>query len=288
MSTRSLLAVPTGDTWRGRYCHSDGYPSHQLVTLLALVARDGLEPVRAVLTEDNTGWSYLDADPNWQPSDEWRQGDERYALVPGYGLAYTDTVVNLPGYSGYQQSHAEDWFDFDAPQDADAQWAYVLGGLDVLVYSNEGRSWTLRGRVAYGDEPDEERLRVIECGENFERCSHMAWRHFPEAAEANVSTCIWVGIEQPGYHDIRELIVNATGERIQLGGSGGIGTAQAPWRFSRTEPLPRSRYWWASSSVGDLRTFRCLKAGYKLDPAYTGVVQTGAGPKLIPGGTVLE
>lgn len=38
----------------------------------------------------------------------------------------------------------------------------------------------------------------------------------------------------------------------------------------------------------DIRAFRVLKAGHRLEPAYDGVVVTSAGPQIIPAGTVLQ
>lgn len=289
MSTRSIIAVPAGGSWRGRYCHSDGYPSHQLRQLLALVARDGLEQVRTTLTETHSGWSYIEADRVDLPS-EWREGDERYAEVPGYGLAYTTKVVALPGNPQYQQISEDEWFSFEEPAESDAEWGYVLDSRNILIYTNDGTTWTLRGRVGYDEQPSAERVRVIECGERFEYCSHMAWAHFPEAEGTHVCAQTWIGIEEPGHHEIRELVVNATGVRIKLNGSGGLGTARDLWDFrSREWPRPGSRYWWSNTSDGDVvRAFRCLKAGYKLAPTYTGIVQTSAGERLIPAGTVLQ
>lgn len=160
MSTRSIVAVPHGDSWRGRYIHSDGYPTARAAQLWALVQRDGLETCRRVLTEEHYGWSSLDPD---EPSIEgvqvpatseeaWKfeygspeyvayqfgpngmYGDGRFAVVPLWGQAFTDTVIKeMSGDNGpYQQVTEDKWLDPSCTDDT--EWAYVLAddGLWVL------------------------------------------------------------------------------------------------------------------------------------------------------------
>jgi hypothetical protein len=152
MGTRSVIAIPEGDGWKGRYCHWDGYPSHQAAILQALVARDGLQTVQQTLTADYYGWSLLQND---QPDiagveprkrevghaadaasiaydfgPEGSYGDGRFANVPGYGVAYT----TLQG-----QSSSDDWITHDG-DNWGTEWAYVLseGGLLVVKQSYDG------------------------------------------------------------------------------------------------------------------------------------------------------
>jgi hypothetical protein len=117
VSTRSIIAVPHGDSWRGRYVHSDGYPTWRARNLWVLVKRGGLEQTRKVLTEDHFGWSQVDDN---QPAGEGR-ADGRWVIVPGWGEAYTP------------EEHPSDrWY---TPEDyGDTEWTYILGddGLRVL------------------------------------------------------------------------------------------------------------------------------------------------------------
>jgi hypothetical protein len=147
MSTRSVIGTVAGDTWRGRYCHSDGYPSHQLTEILALVRRDGVDKVLKTITEDYYGWSFLThtaaASDELPPS----QQDGRFVKVEGYGTAYT-TVRN--------QSAPDDWITADGDTGG-AVYAYVLTRKDVIVYEREYDPdvWALRGRVSYAVEVGE-------------------------------------------------------------------------------------------------------------------------------------
>ena len=162
MSTRSVVAVQAGDGWRGRYVHSDGYPSGVGVTLLKLVERDGLEQVIKTLTQDHYGWSHLSStqpditgikppteldfgacgSPEFvahQFSPKGSNGDGRFANVPGYGVAYTDTVLS-GGHWGthYQQATEDEWHTSESWTDSDCEWAYVLTSAGIHVYENNG------------------------------------------------------------------------------------------------------------------------------------------------------
>ncbi len=70
MGTRSIIAVPEGDGWVGRYCHWDGYPEGVGLSLVENVERLGLERVRGVIMGEPVGWSVvagtdLSLDPVW-------------------------------------------------------------------------------------------------------------------------------------------------------------------------------------------------------------------------------
>lgn len=83
MSTRSVVAVPFGDTWRGRYVHWDGHLVGEVLD--RIVERDGYDRAVQVLTVEHFGWSSLDGigqDPD-------REGSDRFVVVPGYGVAYS-------------------------------------------------------------------------------------------------------------------------------------------------------------------------------------------------------
>lgn len=110
MSTRSVIAVPHGDAWRGHYCHSDGYPTWNGRELFAIVTRDGLEKARWELTEEHYGWSSI-------VHEEMGRSKE---YLSGYGRYYTDQP-------------ADEWY---TPGDTgDTEWVYVLAdnGLWVLT-----------------------------------------------------------------------------------------------------------------------------------------------------------
>lgn len=120
MSTRSSVGTIDADgNYKGRYVHSDGYPTHLAAELAKLIVKtDGaLEYVLKVLTEEHYGWSYLDAD-----EDEPTHGNflgERGEFVSGFGLAYT---------TAQGQSAPEEWVTTEA--DWGTEWAYGFTSTD--------------------------------------------------------------------------------------------------------------------------------------------------------------
>lgn len=289
MSTRSVLAIQTGDTWKGRYCHSDGYPGHMLRVLHELVARDGLEVVRTMLTETHTGWDQITPSrPDLtgvtiNPADtyetypygtlastavEWRDYFEkrmpgRHVNVPGYGIADTSPT----------------WWITQDDTDTDCQWAYVLADKHILVYSSPDE-WVLHGRVRYDEPLDSDMVRFLECGRNYEICAHYANYHFSDAPPS-ISTGTWLGLNPPTENDVHELIVEATGKRIAVGLGGSRGSAQ-----DSADHWASRAYWWLAINRGrdSVRAYRIVKAGYKLEPQYSAVVATSAGEVVLPPG----
>jgi hypothetical protein len=189
MSTRSIIAVPYGDTWRGRYCHCDGYPTGNGRTLWALVKREGLDVTRKVLTEEHYGWSSVDenridisgipafegkyGDPGYPefgtPEHEATifvtvYGDGRFENVPGWGVAYTDTVIERLSEPGepYQQITDDEWL---TPEDTrDTEWFYVLTDAGMIVgQCNWDDPVTYLGEFRWdGKEPNWAKLEGIE------------------------------------------------------------------------------------------------------------------------------
>jgi hypothetical protein len=123
MSTQCIVAVPDGDSFRGRYVHSDGYPSWTGRFLRELVDRDGLNKVIATVVIDHpTGWSMID------PANT-AAADPGTVVVPGYGIAYED------------EPDQREWV---TPDDGEmAEWAYVLAPSGIMVWQND-ESWFQR------------------------------------------------------------------------------------------------------------------------------------------------
>lgn len=156
MGTRSIIAVPLDNGFRGRYCHWGGYPTAMAATLSKIIRRDGIDKARTVLIEEHTGWSVIDG--------EGQRDDHN---VPGYGKAYTGEPD-------------EWWTHKDA--DGGCGWAYVLNDtvISILMPTDDETSWEHVGDLPYDREPTEADLTAFECGAGFERCSHYAWVHVPE------------------------------------------------------------------------------------------------------------
>lgn len=126
MGTRSCVAIPEGDGFRGKYVHWDGYPTHMGKTLYALVDQHGLAEVQRVLVHESAGFSCVD--PRKTELDRFEQ-DGRFLLIPGFGVAYNPDS---------EQGDVEDWItpfaeDESERDDWGTEWAYVLsdGGLVV-------------------------------------------------------------------------------------------------------------------------------------------------------------
>jgi hypothetical protein len=118
VSTRSIIAIPDGDGWKGRYAHCDGYPEWMGRNLWRIVQRDGLEKARSVLVEDNFYWSSVNADQAMHLDDYQRDG--RFAAVVDYGICGTE-----------HQASPDEWITHE--DNSWCQWVYVLGADGLLV-----------------------------------------------------------------------------------------------------------------------------------------------------------
>ena len=142
MSTRSCVAIPQGDSWKGRYVHSDGYPRGVGMILGILYDRDGLDVMTKTLTEAYYGWSYLSGDEDVDL--DLGRKDGRFIAVPDYGVAYT---------TKNGQSSEDDWVT--PYEDWNCEWTYIMtpAGVHVLQarYLDDGKvDWLPRGLVRWG------------------------------------------------------------------------------------------------------------------------------------------
>lgn len=136
MGTRSIIAIPTDDSWKGRYVHWDGYPANMGKELTAIIQRDGYETAVKVLTEDHKSWSSISSR---QPSADPLGG----ITVPGYGVAHMDVPEDqdpwlFPG--------DEDW----------TEWVYLLLPFGIAVYerSNSDEGDLFRGLFDWAENHD--------------------------------------------------------------------------------------------------------------------------------------
>jgi len=132
MSTRSCVAIPQGDGWKGRYVHWDGYPEHMVPTLLDLISRKGVDRVRDVLINWNPGWSFIGQDENMTNN----LGPDRAHFVSDYGLAYTR-----------REQPMDSWI---TDQDSDALWieyVYIIGPKSLTVLESYNDDDTYKHRL---------------------------------------------------------------------------------------------------------------------------------------------
>jgi len=126
MATRSVVAIPAGDGWIGRYVHWDGSPDSRVPVLLELIARDGIDKVRQTIVSDNYGWSHLTPEQGPEITESWYR-DGRFIAVPGYGLAYTREQADAdPNYTDTTSDPV--WIEY----------AYVLGTRSITVMEGTG------------------------------------------------------------------------------------------------------------------------------------------------------
>jgi hypothetical protein len=118
MSTRSCVAIPQGDGWKGRYVHSDGYPEHMVPTLLDLIARKGVDRVRDVLINWNPGWSFVGS---YEGITNYL-GEDRAHFVSDYGLAYSK-----------KEQPMDSWITSEDNDALFIEFVYILGPKSLIV-----------------------------------------------------------------------------------------------------------------------------------------------------------
>lgn len=272
MGTRSIIGIPDGDGFRGRYAHWDGYPSWMGQQLHALVQRDGVDAVRTMLTETHTGWSVIDS--TMAAGKEGQSGP----IEPGWGSYYDEQDVG--------------WIEHTDQDAWDIEWAYVLRDDRITVHQPTGSPRRRRfeymqvGEIMHDRDYAEDDLLVIECGAGFERCKHVVDAHIEDTGCGHMAMTIYLGIEPRGWNEKTAVVIG--GGRVELGGSGSTGTA----RSRRWDPDALVRYWWNSAKNGDgsendIRIAKILKNGYRLDHD-TILAATRDEPELIvAAGTVI-
>jgi hypothetical protein len=228
MSTNGIIARSTGEgTFKGRYHHWDSYPSGLGVALVELYRghfkHDLTHMLTVLLDQHPAGWSTI--------------VQKDFGLKPGYtnvgsrpdGMSIEE-FQNQPLNRRLQcychgARHEED-FLHDEKSDCGAEWAYVfdedekvLHVLDRQKHEVSGEyHWQDVGRIDLATE-DEINWTAIECGENFERCSHYAWYHNLLPKTSNLGTQTWLGNCPLEFHDAIAFIVD--GKRYKATGSGG-------------------------------------------------------------------
>ena len=120
MSTRSIIAKQDGDSWKGRYAHWDGYPSHQGSNIWEFVHRDGFEKATKTFVDDHFYWSTVKA---WQPMEE--ADESRWVVVEGYGIAGNE-----------EQGSPDEWYTPENCKDSWIDYVYVISKGGLLVIRN--------------------------------------------------------------------------------------------------------------------------------------------------------
>jgi len=224
VSTRSVIAR-VGEhegQFRGRYVHADGYPTGMGPTLWTALHghfKNNLAAMLAYLIDAKhaqCGWSALvGKDFNLKPAYTWQKAIadgakyEVYSKRPDY--LRPQCFAGRPGEEPYL------FTEKDFENGTDVEWLYVFDEAERKLFIRDiGAKEDVAIIDLNGEEPN---WVAIECGENFERCSHYAWVHNLQPKTSNLSTQTWLGKRPLEFHDAVAFIVN--GKRLKNSGSGG-------------------------------------------------------------------
>jgi hypothetical protein len=143
--------------------------------------------------------------------------------------------------------------EFTERDDCGAEWAFVFDEDERVLHvchrekhRDTGEPfWNDAGRVEL-DKVGETNWMHIECGDNYERCAHYAWFHFPELRGTDLErlgTAKFLGREPMERHDAIAYVLSGTRYRVTgYGFRGGYAThAQVPAAFRSL--VHDSRYW---------------------------------------------
>ncbi len=224
MSTRSVIARVGEEEgqFRGRYVHADGMPTSMGATLWSLFHghfKNDLSAMLAYLIDAphaQAGWSALvGKDFKLKPGYTWQKATADGAKYEVYSkrLDYRRPQC----YAGRPGEEPYTFTEKDFENGTDVEWLYVFDEAERKLFV---RDVSAKEDVAIidlnGEEPN---WSKIECGENFERCSHYGWVHGLTPKTSNLSTQTWLGNRPLEFHDAIAFIIQ--GKRYIATGSGG-------------------------------------------------------------------
>lgn len=188
-----MVGTVSGTEFQGRYVHSSGYPTWmgpQLVRILARHDGDLARMLHTLTVKHVEGWSYLTekAEPPYD-----FVGPERSVFEPYVGMAYREGGDD------------ELWTGHLGGAPIEVPWGYFFTSTDLT---------TAELVVAYMDDTAEEVLRTpatqlhkltgedwgkAECGQQYERCGHLAWYHvgrdkMPKGTD-RIGMRTWLGLD---------------------------------------------------------------------------------------------
>jgi hypothetical protein len=243
MSTRSCIAFATGqDKWEGRYHHSGGYPEGLGAFLFESFNgyfTQNLDAMKKYLFTDHpAGYSCIIGADLSLPAGYLNDYTAGYGKKPDGSVDHSVVIPKGPRCFCHGDRHED--ADLRTSEDvgtADLEWLYVLEftGKNTIMHVSQPKDTGKKDSEGYrlqtwervvtvdlhGPEPDWD---VIACGDNLERCSHVAEKHFPELAGttmARLSTDKFMGREPLSLDDACTYIVN--GHILKPTGSGTAG-----------------------------------------------------------------
>lgn len=228
MSTRAIIARPTDAGWEGVYSHFDGYPTG-LGKKLHTGCREQFggdvdAMLRFIIDDHLGGWStlgnldatkaagYTDTRPDFATPDEDPVQAAIYKAHVEAPRCYCHS--ERPGDAGDDLRTHE-----DAKDAYDIEWTYICSPEHLMVFKG-CFEMTPVGSVEWDAEVSDERWGTIECGENYERCTHYAWVHFPDlpAEYRDMSMDLLMGARKPEPHDAIGYMVNGVEVKCRKSG----------------------------------------------------------------------
>ena len=222
MSTRSVIAR-VGEhegEFSGTYHHWDGAPTSLGAYLWKLLHghfKNDLGKMLRTLIDQHSSWSTI--------------VHKDFKLKPGYTNVGTrpdgmplDQFLSQPlnrrpqcHCHGHRHEKNEPYTHKSIEGGTDIEWLYIFDETERKLFV---RDVSAKEDVAVidlnGEEPN---WTAIECGENFERCSHYAWYHNLVPKTSNLGTQTWLGNRPLEFHDAIAFIVD--GKRYKSTGGGG-------------------------------------------------------------------
>lgn len=137
MSTRSCIAKPDGDAWKGRYHHSDGYPTGMGRSLIDMFhgyfAGDLDAMVAYLIDSEPVGWSFilgtdLSIGPQWLEWDAYPKDDDGFADFSKIGPQSFTARGEVPFHD---EDGTGDWIR--PGDDTDTEWVYVLTPMGIFI-----------------------------------------------------------------------------------------------------------------------------------------------------------
>lgn len=220
MSTRGIItrAGEHEGQFAGVYMHWDNYPTHrgpQLWRMLHEQFKSNVEKfLEYVIDKHPAGWSTL------SPSNE-----------TGKPECYCHPKRKRDAEPGFLYTHET----FAQGSDGGAEWLYVFDAKYNRLYIRDlNHKEDLEPIDLAGPEPD---WLKLECGENLERCHHIAAKHFPDLKNSRIGTATYLGKEPFELPDAIAVIVG--GKRFKMTGSGGNAAYLRQSGATRSaQPLP--------------------------------------------------
>lgn len=244
MATRSIIAFAMDsahpDKWVGRYHHSDGYPSGLGRYLFGAFKNHFQGDIRAaykLLFEDHpAGFSCLLGCNLSLPAGYVNDRESLYEKGPDGRADWFKPIPHGAICYCHGDRH-EDAAEYTHEDEPDLPYLYVFTNVgytvELRVFEMQTLSSNAKGEDVYtwvkiaaldmaGPEPN---WGTVECGEQYERCSHVADYHFPELAGtsmAGLSVGKFLGREPLDAHDA--IAYEIKGKRFESRGSGSAAT----------------------------------------------------------------